>query len=73
VTPSADHTVLWTLATGAANAPVSVAITGPAGYEVTFTVQSDAYGMYRGSFGGGTAPGQYTVRAAGVWAALTTR
>lgn len=68
----ANGNVGWTLFTGTAGAAVAVAIDGANGYRVTFTVTTDAFGIYRGSFGSTAAPGWYTVRAAGLAASLST-
>ena len=43
--------VRYTLFTGAANALVEVTITSATGYRLCFTAQTDAAGMYRGTFG----------------------
>jgi hypothetical protein len=62
----------WTLYAGAANGTVTVSITGDAGYTSTFTVQTDRFGMYRGSFGSTAPAGSYTVRAAGAQVTFST-
>src|SRR6266851_1399303 len=64
-TKDADGNVHWTLYAGRASSEVHVAITGTTDYRVTFTVRTDAFGMYRGSFGSTAAPGTYTVLAGG--------
>lgn len=72
VTAARANGVEWTLSSGLPNAETVVSISGGEGYEVTFTVRTDALGMYRGSFGGTAAPGVYTVRAAGAVATFST-
>ncbi|HZP96514.1 MAG TPA: hypothetical protein VFC31_09295 [Candidatus Limnocylindria bacterium] len=64
--------VRWTLLSGTPGADMMVRIDGGPGYRVTFTVRTDALGMYRGSFGSTAAPGLYTVRAAGAEATFST-
>ncbi len=64
--------VRWTLFAGAADRAISVAISGDLGYSVTFTVQTDRFGMYRGSFGSTASAGRYTLRAAGAQVTLHT-
>ncbi len=71
-TRDADGNVHWTLYAGRASSEVHVAITGTTDYRVSFTVQTDAFGMYRGSFGSTAAPGTYTVLAGGAVATLVT-
>ena len=68
----ADGNVSWTLYAGRVSSDVPVSISGDAGYIVTFTVRTDAFGIYRGSFGSTATPGAYTVRGAGVAATLVT-
>jgi hypothetical protein len=68
----AKGNVAWTLVTVTPLAQVSVAIAGGASYRVTFTVTTDAFGMYRGSFGSTAPPGAYTVSAAGASVTLST-
>ena len=68
----ASGSVRWTLFSGAAGAEVTVSLSGPSGYSLTFTVRTDGLGMYRGSFGATAAPGTYTVRAAGAVGTLVT-
>lgn len=64
--------VAWTLVTGTPLAQIAVSISGGNAYSVSFTVTTDALGMYRGSFGSTAAPGAYTVSAAGAVATFTT-
>ena len=52
----------WTLGAFAANSDVRVTITG-SGYDLAFTVRTDATGMYRGSFGSTAPLGTYTLTA----------
>ncbi len=68
----ANGNVSWTLYAGRVSSDVPVSISGDAGYVVTFTVRTDAFGIYRGSFGSTATPGAYTVRGAGVAATLVT-
>lgn len=68
----ATGNVEWTVSTGAVNVEMIVRITGGRGYDLTFTVCTDALGLYRGSFGATANPGVYTVRAAGVEATFST-
>jgi len=74
VTSSADASgnLHWTLFAGAPGTEVQVSISGGRDYDLTFTIATDALGMYRGSFGSTAAPGAYTVRAAGASAMLVT-
>jgi hypothetical protein len=74
VTSATDVTgnLHWTLFAGTPGAEVQVSISGGRDYSVTFTVSTDALGMYRGSFGSTAAPGTYTVRAAGASATFVT-
>ena len=58
--------------TGTPLTRVSVRIAGGASYSLTFTVITDAFGMYRGSFGSTAAPGAYLVSAAGASASFST-
>jgi hypothetical protein len=51
---------------------VTVSVAGPAGYSLTFTVRTDGFGMYRGSFGATAVPGTYMVSAAGAAGPLVT-
>ncbi len=62
----------WTLFAGLPNVETAVTITGGAAYTLSFTVVTDALGLYRGSFGSTAAPGLYLVRAAGLEAVLAT-
>jgi hypothetical protein len=64
--------VSWSLFAGTPGAALEVSVTGENGYAVTFTVRTDALGMYRGSFGSTAPAGTYTVRAAGTWATFST-
>ena len=64
--------VAWTLVTGTPLTQVSVRIDGGASYSLTFTVTTDAFGLYRGSFGSTAAPGAYTVSVAGATASFST-
>ena len=68
----ASGNVAWTLITATPLAPVAVTITGGASYSLTFTVATDAIGMYRGTFGSTAAAGAYTLRAAGATASFST-
>jgi hypothetical protein len=68
----ANGNVSWTLYAGRVSSAVQVSISGGAGYALTFTVRTDALGIYRGSFGSTAAPGTYTVRGAGAAATLVT-
>ena len=52
----------WTLGAFAANSEVRVTIIG-SGYDLAFTVRTDATGMYRGSFGSTAPLGTYTLTA----------
>lgn len=52
----------WTLSAFAPNSDVQVRITGK-GYDLAYTVRTDAIGLYRGSFGSTAAPGAYTLSA----------
>jgi hypothetical protein len=64
--------IRYTLFAGAANASVEISITSASGYRLTFTVQTDGSGMYRGMFGTTAAPGAYTLSAAGASATFVT-
>lgn len=68
----ATGNVLWTLASTTPNAELQVRIAGGRSYSLTFTVTTDALGMYRGSFGSTAAPGLYTVSVAGSVATFST-
>ncbi|HYK99123.1 MAG TPA: hypothetical protein VEU77_12100 [Candidatus Acidoferrales bacterium] len=68
----AKGNVTWTLVTGAPLSEVRVRIAGGASYSLTFTVTTDAFGIYRGSFGSTAAPGAYVVSAAGATASFST-
>jgi hypothetical protein len=52
----------WTLAAFAPNSDVQVRITGK-GYDLAYTVRTDAIGLYRGTFGSTAALGAYTLSA----------
>jgi hypothetical protein len=54
--------VTWTLSAFAPNSDVQVRITGK-GYDLAYTVRTDAIGLYRGTFGSTAAPGAYTLSA----------
>jgi hypothetical protein len=71
-TPDAGGNVSWTLYAGRASAEVLVRISGAKGYAVTFTVRTDAFGMYRGSFGSTASAGTYTISAAGAVATIVS-
>ena len=62
--------VRYTLFANAVNASVELSITSANGYRLTFTVQTDGAGMYRGTFGTTAPPGVYTLSAAGASATL---
>ena len=68
----ATGSIRYTLFAGAANAGVEISIASASGYRLTFTVQTDGSGMYRGMFGTTAAPGVYTVSAAGASATFVT-
>ncbi len=68
----ANGNVSWTLYAGPVSSEVQVSISGDAGYLVTFTVKTDVFGIYRGSFGSTATPGAYVVRGAGAAATLVT-
>jgi hypothetical protein len=68
----ASGSVRYTVFTAAANASVDITITSATGYRLSFTAQTDAAGMYRGTFGTTAAPGVYSVRAGGASATFTT-
>ena len=53
---------MWTLSAFAPNTDVAVRITGTS-YDLTYTVRTDAIGMYRGTFGSTAALGTYTLTA----------
>jgi len=61
---------LWSVATGRSAADVEVVITGPNEYRLSFVVRTDAFGMYRGSFGSTAAPGRYEITVSGARATL---
>lgn len=69
---ASDRDVVWVAFTGIPNADLSVRITGPRSYAVTFTVMTDALGMYRGSFGSTADRGTYVLSAAGLDAVIET-
>lgn len=69
---AADGNRAFTIFAGAAGAELHVSIAGGRGYSVSFTVRTDAFGMYRGSFGATALPGTYTVRAAGAETTFST-
>jgi len=71
-TKDANGNLHWTLYAGRASSDVRVSITGTTDYRVSFTVQTDAFGLYRGSFGSTAAAGTYTVRAGGAAATFAT-
>lgn len=50
---------------------VRIAIAGPAGYHVDFSIRTDDYGLYAGMFGSTAPPGRYDIAA--VDGALDTR
>jgi hypothetical protein len=52
----------WTLSAFAPNSDVQVRIAGY-GYDLAYTVRTDAIGLYRGSFGSTAAVGAYTLSA----------
>jgi hypothetical protein len=52
----------WTLSAFAPNSDVQVRITGE-GYDLAYTVRTDAIGLYRGTFGSTAALGAYTLSA----------
>jgi len=64
--------VVWTLASGLPATALAVSIDGDDGYHLSFTVTTDALGLFRASFGATAAPGTYTVRAGGAAATFTT-
>jgi hypothetical protein len=61
-TADANGNVTWTLSAFAADSDVNVRITGK-GYDLAYTVRTDAIGLYRGTFGSTAAPGTYTLSA----------
>jgi hypothetical protein len=58
----ASGNLAWTLSAFTPNTDVQVTITGK-GYDLAFTVRTDAIGLYRGTFGSTAAPGAYTLTA----------
>jgi len=70
-TPDAAGNATWTLVTGHPGETSLVTITGPNAYQVTFTVQSDDLGMYRGTFGATAPRGVYTLVAGSAAATFT--
>jgi hypothetical protein len=61
-TKDASGNVTWTLSAFAPNSDVQVRITGN-GYDLAYTVRTDAIGLYRGAFGSTAKRGEYTVSA----------
>jgi hypothetical protein len=61
-TADASGNFTWTLSAFAANSDVNVRITGK-GYDLAYTVRTDAIGLYRGTFGSTAALGTYTLAA----------
>jgi len=70
--PTRSGDVEWTLATGMPVAQTKVTIAGASSYTVTFTVETDDLGIYRGTFGPTTPPGRYFIAAAGARAEIVT-
>jgi hypothetical protein len=68
----ASGNISWTLYGPRPSSEVQVTITGANGYTLTFTVQTDAFGIYRGSFGSTATAGTYTVHGAGAVGLLVT-
>jgi hypothetical protein len=64
---------LWSVFTGAAGQPTLVTISGNSTYVVTFTVATDEWGIYRGSFGSTAPRGSYFISAAGAKGLIDTR
>lgn len=62
----------WTLLT-APDHETQVAISGASTYVVSFTVRTDEWGLYRGSFGSTAPRGTYVISAAGAQAEFDTR
>jgi hypothetical protein len=62
----------WTLL-AAADHETEVAISGASTYVVTFTVRTDQWGLYRGSFGSTAPRGVYVISAAGAQTKFDTR
>jgi hypothetical protein len=60
--PDADGNLAWTLSAFAPNSDVRVRITGK-GYDLAYSVRTDAIGLYRGTFGSTAALGAYTLSA----------
>jgi hypothetical protein len=60
--PDASGNIAWTLSAFAPNSDVIVRIAGN-GYDLTYTVRTDAIGLYRGTFGSTAAAGAYTLSA----------
>jgi hypothetical protein len=67
----ASGLVRWTLYAGPADDTIGVAISGDLGYRLAFTVRTDRFGTYRGSFRSPTSAESYTVRAAGAQVSLS--
>jgi hypothetical protein len=61
-TVDASGNIAWTLSAFAPNSDVQVRITGH-GYDLAYTVRTDAIGLYRGAFGSTAALGAYTLSA----------
>jgi hypothetical protein len=61
-TADASANLRWTLSGFAPNIDVRVTISGK-GYDLAYTVRTDAIGMYRGTFGSTAALGSYTLTA----------
>jgi hypothetical protein len=61
-TADASGNLAWTLSAFVANSDVQVQITGK-GYDLAYTVRTDAIGLYRGTFGSTAALGAYTLSA----------
>jgi hypothetical protein len=59
--PAGD--VAWTLYSFTPATAVTVRISSAHGYDLTFTVTTDALGMYRGTFGSTATPGTYALTA----------
>lgn len=71
--PTSSGDVEWTLFTASPLTPTKVTIGGASTYTVTFTVETDDLGLYRGTFGSTAPPGKYAVSAAGARAQFATQ
>jgi len=64
---------MWSLFTAAPRMPALVTIAGQSTYVVTFTVETDEWGVYRGTFGSTAPRGTYRISGAGASATIDTR